>query len=103
MISTAKRLRLRAQGCFNPGLGYLNDFNRKAVASFSQISKVSNSNETLNGRNPFRVDFMQSCDPGLRQPWALGRNRFAVKHSCCVLSVSETRLNPLSLAESQVH
>jgi hypothetical protein len=30
------------------------------------------------GRNPFGVDVSPRSNPGLRQPWALGHNRFAV-------------------------
>ena len=32
----------------------------------------------IRGRNPFRVGTFEDLFPGLRQPWALGRNRFAV-------------------------
>jgi hypothetical protein len=30
------------------------------------------------GRNRFAVGFLRRGDPGLKQPWAVGRNRFAV-------------------------
>ena len=43
---------------------YPGRFNRNAVAR--------------TGRNPFRVGNTTQLDPELRQPWALGRNRFAV-------------------------
>ena len=74
--STAKRLRPRAQGCFNPGKTPANDFNRKAVA-FVFRTKLQMLKAQ---RNPFRVEFTQRAYPGLNQPWAPGRNRFAVQN-----------------------
>jgi len=36
----------------------------------------------VHGRNPFRVETRNCGYPGLKQPWALRRNRFAVKAMC---------------------
>jgi hypothetical protein len=63
---TAKRLCLKARGCRfgNPGL---------------QIEPNSTATRLRqNWRNPFRVERCALAYPGLRQPWALRHNRFAV-------------------------
>jgi hypothetical protein len=72
--STAKRFRPEAQGCFNPGKGLV-DLYREAVAS----SHPRTIRRVLKRRNPVRgLEFVFAVNPGLKQPWASGRNRFAV-------------------------
>ena len=67
---TAKRLRPEAQGCFNPGNQSRPNSNRNAVASWMEMQEW---------RNRVAVEIRSRLLPGLKQPWALGRNRFAVK------------------------
>ena len=70
-----------AQAKVQPGTG---------CAQRSALYFNNNMNSDLGfvilGRNPFRVGLFRTNDPGLKQPWALGRNRFAVKTKAKVQS-----------------
>jgi len=64
---TAKRLQPKAQGCFNPGI--------------TKSRSYQPGTGCASKRNRVAVEpSIQFSNPGLpKQPWALGRNRFAVK------------------------
>ena len=73
---TAKRLRPKAQGCFNPG---------KLTTQIStptglrlQIRGIERTCSVTAGTQPRCGWILSRSFPGLKQPWALGRNRFAV-------------------------
>jgi hypothetical protein len=70
LFCTAKRLRPKAQGCFNPGKTSADDFNRQAVASFSEPKS-----QILTASAATHSDFNspQTFVTQLKQPWALGR------------------------------
>src|ERR1043165_5811800 len=88
LFFTAKRLRPRAQGCFNPGKRRTRFINPERVAfSMTCVSpdwhhdyaiQLLDKNWIDARRNRVAVKVSSRCYPGLRQPWALGRNRFAV-------------------------
>jgi hypothetical protein len=71
--STARRLRLEAQGCFNPGIKCLGESTRNGLR--------------LAIRNRCAVENWLTAIPGLKQPWVLGRNRFAVNRPSFVRKI----------------
>ena len=64
-VSTAKRLRHEAQGCFNPGKRQ-REFNQPGTGCVGGATTLWLVLEMIN-------------NPGLKQPWAPWRNRFAVE------------------------
>ena len=96
---TAKRLRPKAQGCFNPGLARVQIqpqrgcVNRPNACLSLEALNTSGTFEATMGHTSVQTQPQQlvpmvatrsgllrklNTDPGLKQPWALGRNRFAV-------------------------
>ena len=62
-----------------PRSGYITETRVAAAATLVRHVAQSNRNAVVpTRRNPFRVVTTRRRNPGLKQPWALGRNRFAV-------------------------
>ena len=69
-----------AQGCFNPGCQRRREFSIRYGLRLGTSSKNLPASTCFeDGATASRLKSFTDVFPGLNQPWALGRNRYAVK------------------------